>query len=80
MQRSAFGHQLKELLDGFETVEMDNVARLKKLDKLVGDYISAVLSKLDIMTTKDGQEVPDSKCRCTRLDQKGSVPLLAPPG
>ena len=49
---------------------MDNVARLKKLDKLVADYILAVLSKLDIMTTKDGQEVPDSKCRCTRLDQK----------
>jgi hypothetical protein len=60
----------KELLDGFETVEMDNVARLKKLDKLVVNYILAVLSELDIMTTKDGQEVPDSECCCTRLDQK----------
>jgi hypothetical protein len=44
MQRSAFGRQLKELLDGLETVEMDNVACLKKLDKLVGDYFSAVLA------------------------------------
>ena len=70
MQRSAFGRQLKELLDGLETVEMDNVARLKKLDKLVADYISAVLSELDIMTTKDGKEVPDSECRCAKLDQK----------
>jgi hypothetical protein len=42
----------------------------RKLDKLVGDYISAVLSELDIMTTKDGQEGPDSKCSCTKLDQK----------
>jgi hypothetical protein len=33
MQRSAFGHQLKELLDSFETVEMDNVACLKKLSR-----------------------------------------------
>lgn len=70
LQRSAFGRQLKELLDGLETVELDNVARLKKLDKLVADYISAVLSELDIMTTKDGQEVPDSECRCIKLDQK----------
>jgi hypothetical protein len=53
MQRSAFGHQLKELLDALETVEMENVAHLKKLDKLVGDYILAFLSELDIMTTKD---------------------------
>jgi hypothetical protein len=71
LQRSAFGSQLKECLGGSYTVEMDNVARTKKVGKLLTDYITAVFQELEVISTKDGESVPESsECRCKKLDQK----------
>jgi hypothetical protein len=70
LQRAAFGRQVKDLLDGLHTVEMDNVSRLKNLNKLVADYLTVILAELDVITTKTGEEVPPDESRCTKLDQK----------
>jgi hypothetical protein len=71
LQRSAFGSQLKECLGGSYTVEMDNVARTKKAGKLLTDYITAIFQELEVITTKDGESIPEStECRCKQLDQK----------
>jgi hypothetical protein len=70
LQRSAFGSQLKEMLDGFETVEMDRVDRMKNVSKLTTDYITSVFQELDVISTKDGEGIPEPNCRCKKLDQK----------
>jgi hypothetical protein len=70
LQRSAFGTQLRVLLDGRETCELDNVSRLKKLDKLLCDFITYILSEIEVLTSKDGKEIPEDNHRCNKLDQK----------
>jgi hypothetical protein len=71
LQWSAFGSQLKECLGGSYTVEMDNVAPTKQVGKLLTDSITAVFQELEVITTKDGESVPESsECRCQKLDQK----------
>jgi hypothetical protein len=70
LQRSAFGTQLRVLLDGRENVELDNVSRMKKLDKLLCDFIMYILSEIEVLTSKDGKEIPEDNHRCTKLDQK----------
>jgi hypothetical protein len=70
LQRSAFGTQIRVLLDGRETCEMDNVSRLKKLDKLLCDFITYILSEVEVLTAKDGKEIPNDEHRCTKLDPK----------
>jgi hypothetical protein len=70
LQRSAFGTQIRVLLDGRETCEMDNVSRLKKLDKLLCDFVTYILSEVEVLTAKDGSKIPEDEHRCTNLDQK----------
>jgi hypothetical protein len=70
LQRAAFGRQVKDLLDGLHTIEMDNMSRLKKLNKLVADYLTIVLAELELITTKKGEDVPPDESRCKKLDQK----------
>jgi hypothetical protein len=70
LQRFAFGSQLKEMLDGFETVEMDRVDRMKNITKLTTDYITSVFQELDVISTKEGESVPEPECRCNKVDQK----------
>jgi hypothetical protein len=70
LQRSAFGSQLKEMLDGSETVEMDRVDRMKNVSKLTTDYITSVFQELDVISTKDGESVPEPEYRCKKVDQK----------
>ena len=72
LQRSAFGTQLRTLVDGRETCELDNVSRLKKLDKLLCNFITYILSEVEVLASKDGKEIPGDKHRCTKLDQKAT--------
>jgi hypothetical protein len=78
LQRSAFGSQLKEMLDGSETVVMDRVDRMKNLNKLTSDYITSVFQELDVISTKDGESVPEPECRCKKVDQKTFRRCLKP--
>ena len=43
---------------------------LKKLDKLLCDFSTYILSEIEVLTSKDGKEIPDNNHRCTKLDQK----------
>ena len=54
------------MLDGSETVEMDRVDRMKNVCKLTTDYITSVFQELDVISTKDGESVPEPECRCKK--------------
>jgi hypothetical protein len=63
LQQYAFGTQVREILGGTESVQLDNVSRLKNLDKLVGDFIVSVIGEMDAMLTHDLPE-PENRCTC----------------
>jgi hypothetical protein len=66
LQQYAFGTQVREILGGTDSVHLDNVSRLKNLDKLVGDFIISVISEMDAMLTHD---LPDTENRCICLER-----------
>jgi hypothetical protein len=66
IQWYAFGSQLRKVLGGNDTVELDNVSRLKKLDKLTGDFIMGLCSEMEAMMA-DG--LPSSECRCQKTER-----------
>jgi hypothetical protein len=68
LQRYAFGTQLRLLLDGLKTVELDKVSRCKKLDKLVADFITSICSEIDIMVD-DEIDLPAAECRCMKMEK-----------
>jgi hypothetical protein len=61
IQRCAYGSQLRELLCGEETVEMDNVSRLKKIDKLTEDFINGLCSEMEASMAGNHSA---TECRC----------------
>jgi hypothetical protein len=66
IQRYAFGSQLRQVLGGSDTVELDNVSRLKKLDKLTGDFIMGLCSEMEAIMADD---LPLSECRCQKTER-----------
>jgi hypothetical protein len=59
LQRTAFGRQVKEIMNGWDSVELDNVSTCKKITKLTFNYMMAIMTKLDV-TAKDGSALaPD---------------------
>jgi hypothetical protein len=68
LQRYAFGTQLRVLLDGSQTAELDKVSRCKKLDKLVADFITAICSEIDLMVGGE-TDLPAAECRCKKLEK-----------
>ena len=66
IQRYAFGSQLRQVLGGDDAVELDNVSWLKKLDKLTGDFIMGLCSKMEAMMADN---LPSSECRCQKTER-----------
>ncbi len=63
LQQYAFGMQVCEILGGTESVQLNNVSRMKNLDKLVGNFIVSVIGEMDAMLTHDLPE-PENCCTC----------------
>jgi hypothetical protein len=67
-QQFAFGSKMIALFGGKQTLEVDSVARQKKLNRLAADFIAVVHGEMTAMAASD-QDVQDSENRCVRMEK-----------
>jgi hypothetical protein len=56
------------LFGGRQTLQVDSVARQKKLSRLAADFIAVVHGEMTAMAASD-QEVPESQNRCVCMEK-----------
>jgi hypothetical protein len=61
LQKYAFGSQLWTILSETATVHLDNVARMKKIEKLSSDFIFSLKGELDLLESSD--QLPEDRCK-----------------
>jgi hypothetical protein len=68
LQQFAFGSKMIALFGGRQTLQVDSVARQKKLSRLAADFIAVVHGEMTAMAASD-QEVPESQNRCVCMEK-----------
>ena len=68
LQQFAFGSKMIALRGGKQTLEVDSVARQKKLNRLAADFIAVVHGEMTAMAASD-QEIPESQERCVCMEK-----------
>jgi hypothetical protein len=71
LQKYAFGRKIVVLFNKTSHVELDNVARMKKLKGLVAEFVCALSGELDNINLLAGAEpgVPESDKQCQVLEE-----------